>query len=463
MVEPPADLKTIVDKTAAFVARNGPEFETRIRNEQNNVKFSFLQPNDPYNAYYRAKVVELGGTTPAAEGAASTAVVPSASSEVSAATTAKPAPKKASITPVEPPKPQYSVLKPPGVNPLDLDVIQLTAQFVACNGRSFLTGVANRESKNPQFDFLKPTHHLFHHFTALVDSYSKCLMPPDDVASGHAKDGADSLRTLTRVQQYAAFTRERDREKLSKEQAIEEERRAQLLVDWHDFVVVETIGFEDEDETLPAPQELEVATGGAETAEPAAGKPGSTQPPAAPSEPPAESEPMETETSVRSRVDEASEALAASKLKPVPEHLIRRDYTPQIGVKTSGGTGAYAVDPLTGQQVRIDEMEEHMRISLLDPKWKEQKQIEEERRKDSNIAEGDDIGRNLKSFAARRTDIFGDKEVGIGEVVGKPAGQESKEAAGRVIWDGHSSRSPRRPIRLCRRDWPGAKRSLRAR
>ena len=55
-----------------------------------------------------------------------------------------------------------------------------------------------------------------------------------------------------------------------------------------------------------------------------------------------------------------------------------------------------------------------MRISLLDPKWKEQKQIEEERRKDSNVAVGDDISKNLQSFAARRTDIFGDDEVAIG-------------------------------------------------
>ena len=46
-----------------------------------------------------------------------------------------------------------------------MDVIQLTAQFVANNGRSFLTGIANRESKNPMFEFLKPTHHLFSHFT----------------------------------------------------------------------------------------------------------------------------------------------------------------------------------------------------------------------------------------------------------------------------------------------------------
>eukprot|EP00967_Tisochrysis_lutea_P045817 scaffold55573_cov30-Tisochrysis_lutea.AAC.1 len=107
-------------------------------------------------------------------------------------------------------------------------------------------------------------------------------------------------------------------------------------------------------------------------------------------------------------------------------------------------------------QVRLDEMEEHMRISLLDPKWKEQKLLEAERRKvriqphaeraglgthpltrtgAACAGADDDIGRNLKSFAARRTDIFGDKEVAIGETVD----QSGSEAGKKVIWDGHSS------------------------
>lgn len=53
-------VKDIVDKTASFVARNGPEFESRIRqNEQNNAKFNFLNPADPYHAYYQHKVKEF--------------------------------------------------------------------------------------------------------------------------------------------------------------------------------------------------------------------------------------------------------------------------------------------------------------------------------------------------------------------------------------------------------------------
>ena len=50
----------IVDKTASFVARNGPSFEDRIRaNELNNPKFNFLTSTDPYHAYYQHKVKEF--------------------------------------------------------------------------------------------------------------------------------------------------------------------------------------------------------------------------------------------------------------------------------------------------------------------------------------------------------------------------------------------------------------------
>ena len=38
----------------------GPEFEGRIRlNEAGNTKFNFLNPHDPYHAYYRHKIVEI--------------------------------------------------------------------------------------------------------------------------------------------------------------------------------------------------------------------------------------------------------------------------------------------------------------------------------------------------------------------------------------------------------------------
>ena len=82
IIYPPPEIRNIVDKTASFVARNGLEFEARIKvsncinsmhrcsspegmvlhfqaNEAGNVKFSFLAATDPYHAYYQAKVKEF--------------------------------------------------------------------------------------------------------------------------------------------------------------------------------------------------------------------------------------------------------------------------------------------------------------------------------------------------------------------------------------------------------------------
>ena len=50
----------IVDKTAGFVAKHGPDFEAMIRqNEINNNKFNFLNQDDPYHGYFRHKVKEI--------------------------------------------------------------------------------------------------------------------------------------------------------------------------------------------------------------------------------------------------------------------------------------------------------------------------------------------------------------------------------------------------------------------
>ena len=49
----------MIDRTASFVARsaNPPQFEDKIReNQRQDPKFSFLNPADPYHAYYRHRM-----------------------------------------------------------------------------------------------------------------------------------------------------------------------------------------------------------------------------------------------------------------------------------------------------------------------------------------------------------------------------------------------------------------------
>lgn len=82
--------------------------------------------------------------------------------------------------PEEPGADQFTVNIPQAVSPIDIDIIKTTAQFVARNGETFLTELTKREMRNPQFEFLKPTHFLFTLFTSLVDAYTKVLVPDPD-------------------------------------------------------------------------------------------------------------------------------------------------------------------------------------------------------------------------------------------------------------------------------------------
>ena len=64
------------------------------------------------------------------------------------------------------------------------DVVKLTAQFVARNGRQFLTNLMNREQRNYLFDFLRPQHSMFNYFTKLVEQYTKvCVQKREEKLS----------------------------------------------------------------------------------------------------------------------------------------------------------------------------------------------------------------------------------------------------------------------------------------
>lgn len=60
VILPPPDIRVIADKTAEFVSRNGVEFEARIiAANTGNPKFRFMNAEDPYRAYFDAKVREF--------------------------------------------------------------------------------------------------------------------------------------------------------------------------------------------------------------------------------------------------------------------------------------------------------------------------------------------------------------------------------------------------------------------
>lgn len=380
-----------------------------LNNNQNNAKFNFLKPSDPFHAHYRKTIAALSAQAaapdagPAPQQAEASA---GANGTVAAkASTVRPATAGPKVEPLPLPEHVYHVPRPAGIDPLEADIIMLSAQFIARNGRRFLSQLTEREGRNPQFDFLRPQHHLFGYFTALVDAYSRCLVPPAEVLERVRADGAAGSMAAVheRMQRHAEWMRREERKRREKEAAADAERMQQLMVDWHDFVIVETITFDDDDESaLPAAAPLEGAAGAQPDAERGAG-------------------------------EEESVPVVA----PEPAMRIRKDYVPEVRPSAVPKLQT-AIDPISGQEMPLDQLGEHMRISLLDPRWKEQKQLAEERQKDSNVARGTEIGANIARFAQRRTDIFGEEEVAIGEVAERERRERERAAKDRVMWDGHS-------------------------
>eukprot|EP00932_Pfiesteria_piscicida_P019637 SRR837773.6462.p1 GENE.SRR837773.6462~~SRR837773.6462.p1 ORF type:complete len:357 (-),score=91.37 SRR837773.6462:47-1033(-) len=101
---------------------------------------------------------------------------------------------------------------------------------------------------------------------------------------------------------------------------------------------------------------------------------------------------------------------------------VRKDY---VRVKKAANQRMMQRCPITGQVIPAEEMSNHLKILLLDPKWKHQKDALVERaRKESAFA--DDVEANLAAFVAKRPDLFGSVDEQIRE-----AAEAGAEAAAR--------------------------------
>lgn len=87
------------------------------------------------------------------------------------------------------------------------------------------------------------------------------------------------------------------------------------------------------------------------------------------------------------------------------------DYKPGVATGAARALPTMVIDPITGQTVAASDLSDHMRIQLMDPKWREEQARAAEKQKDTALAEGDSIAASLKSLARKRGDIFGSAEV----------------------------------------------------
>ena len=109
--------------------------------------------------------------------------------------------------------------------------MKLTALFVAKNGRSFITALSQRETRNYQFDFLRPQHSLYQFFSRLVDQYTE-LLQANSVDGGKAErarieelqsNAKDRFHVLGRAKHRAEWVKFQEEQKQKKEEAAEKE------------------------------------------------------------------------------------------------------------------------------------------------------------------------------------------------------------------------------------------------
>lgn len=285
------------------------------------------------------------------------------------------------------------------------EVIKLAAQFVARNGKHFYLGLLNREQRNPQFDFLKPQHYLHRFFNTLVDAYTKVLMPPHDLNTK-----LDALLDKHKIYEglLDRVDWEKHQQRLKDEENEEEkERMERALIDWHDFVVVETITFDDDEMKPPAGRAgAAQAGGGAERA-------------AVKLEKQDAGDDMDMDVEMEMDLDDQEIRIVKGEA-PKP--------TPSVGTSEAL---KYSICPKCGEKIPLEDMEEHMRIELLDPIARQKKLEQMKRRRESSLAEGDEISKNLRNLSALRPDIFDEEEEAR-------KAEENRRQQPKIIWDGHT-------------------------
>jgi splicing factor 3A subunit 1 len=332
VIVPPDDIDALVTKTAEFVARNGSAMESKIwETQKNNPKFGFLKHGDTYRPYYEQKVFEFVEKFELEE-----------EDELDESENEKGEEK------VHEPSP--FCLKHPVIAKVDMDVIKLTALFTAKNGRNFWTGLSERESKNPQFSFLKPNHALFSYFMSLVESYSRCLVPKLEDIKVLQQNLLDPESILQECLERFSCEKNLEKNQKSKEELEEEERQQMSMIDWHDFLVVETIDFADE-ELLPAPNDLSVVQ--------------------------TMSLPLNKEVETKPKVD--------------PGVILNENYSQRC--------------PVCRDMIPVNDFQEHVRLELMDPKFKQSRESLKGKEPSKVFASGSEVYKNLQNLAKNRPDL----------------------------------------------------------
>ncbi|KAI6954642.1 hypothetical protein KC355_g13507, partial [Hortaea werneckii] len=108
---------------------------------------------------------------------------------------------------------------------------------------------------------------------------------------------------------------------------------------------------------------------------------------------------------LRADRERARAAQAAAKSGPPDNLKIRSDYVPRAAAQRNKQPANTSLCPNCGQAIPNDEIANHMRIEMLDPQWRDQHRLAQQRSSTTNLST-QDVADNLKRLASQRTDLF---------------------------------------------------------
>ncbi|CAB9526684.1 Splicing factor 3A subunit 1 [Seminavis robusta] len=316
-----------------------------------------------------------------------------------------PPPRKQQFIAAAPPALELvNIVAPASLTLAQVEIIQLVAQFTAMDGKGgpFFMALSHREWANPAFGFCQPRHGHFAYFSALVDAYRRIFdtWSASNQDSGVIHEKAGNVDKCLEAAAYRVAYEHDLEEQTRKQQAEDGEMPSDsALIDWHDFVVVETIDFPADEQVhmamLPPPPPPKVTTTVATPAGPAAKE---------------------------DTMDESDDEDGGETIRVVPT------YTPKVVSAQASNPMQEVIDPITGKSIPVKDMPEHMRIQLLDPKWAEERKKFQEKQKDSNLVSGDVIASNISRFTR---DAYGKSEHDI--LSGETDAKKRLDEANRII------------------------------
>ncbi|OMJ20935.1 Splicing factor 3A subunit 1 [Smittium culicis] len=446
IIYPPPDIKGIIDKTAEYVAQSGPILEQRVREtEKNNSKFSFLNQNDPYHLYYQTQLTNFK------TGQVSESIKLDDKN-------AKEQDNVLDNTPIEP-EPFYFSFPSSVLSAQDLDIIKLSAQFVAINGRAFMSSILQREQRNSQFDFLRPSHRLFPYFINLVEQYSKILNPPKDLLNRLESNIKENLNILERLRIRKDYLEYFFSESEKQNQLRDKEKEEYYSIDWHTFVVVGTLEISDSDfnSDLPPPIRLQDLQSMSLVDKSTTEIPSTTIKTMNPTQiqnPSTLDDESESDVEMEDDDDFDEDASQAIQLKDdsnnAPLKMPILDSSAPIKIKSNHIPNLivnkqiddFWLCPVCNEKVSVAEVDEHIRIETLDPKRKEQLESYKRKIHDSNLVSSTtDIAKYLKKISSNRSDIFGDQNTSNSNVSNDDDDDddETKDKRTPIMWDGYSA------------------------